>query len=283
MTHKFLIDFYRKHSLEVPELHVILGSGLSTAFETLKISKSWREIATVPFRDVPGLVPSTAPGHKGAYRIFSHASKKTLIFQVGRLHGFEGLSPRQVVLPATASFRAGTRKFLLTNAAGSLKKAFRAGSVMLIKDQVNLTGQSPLTGENPCDENGQALGPRFPDMSQIYDPTARKVLKKVLTKNRLKVNEGIYLGLNGPAYETPSEVALFAKWGLGAVGMSTVWESIALKHLGARVSGVSYMSNLGCGLDKNPLRHEDVEEMGTKVAPRLLQSIFDFADIEFKG
>lgn len=282
MTHNSLIEFYRKHSVAIPELHVVLGSGLSSAFDTLKISKAWSEVATIPFQEVSGLVPSTAPGHKGAYRLFKNAANKSLLFQVGRLHGFEGLTPRQVVLPVTASFRAGTRNFLLTNAAGSLKKTFRAGSVMLIKDQVNMTGQSPLTGENPRDEKGQALGPRFPDMSQIYDPARRKTLKKVLLKNKLKVNEGIYLGLNGPAYETPSEVALFAKWGLGAVGMSTVWESIALKHLGARVSGLSYMSNLGCGLDKNPLRHEDVEEMGKKVAPRLLQSIFDFADIEFK-
>lgn len=284
LTHDFLKQYLTQNELPVPALHIVLGSGLSGAFDALKLNKQWSDRGTLPFAEVPGLVPSTAPGHRGLYRFFYHApSQKTLLFQVGRLHGFEGLNPREVVKPLVSSFRAGTRNFLLTNAAGALKKTFRVGSVMLLKDQVNLTGQSPLTGANPIDEFGQPLGPRFPDMSAVFDRNYQKTLKTVLRKNKIAVNEGIYLGLNGPAYETPAEVALFAKMGFGAVGMSTVWESIALKHLGATVAGLSFISNLGCGLTKHPLDHNEVEAVGRKIAPRLVQSLFDFAHTEFNA
>ncbi len=281
---EFLKAHFVKNKDKAPDFHIVLGSGLSSAFDTLKLGKIWEEKTPLNFGDIPSFSASTAPGHKGVFRYFTHAkSRRTVTFQVGRLHGYEGLSPRDVVKPVMESFLAGTRNFILTNAAGSLKKSFKPGSVMLIEDHVNLTGSNPLYGPNPVDASGKVLGPRFPDMSQTYDPYLLKKLKKSCEKQKLKVNHGVYLGLLGPCFETPAEVKLFASWGLGAVGMSTVWEAIALKHAGAKIGGLSFMSNLGCGLDAHPLLHEDVEKMGKKIAPKLVNALFHFVEKEFNS
>ncbi len=278
---KFFKTHYNTLKIPVPSLHVVLGSGLSSEFDNISLDKNWETRGSVPFGNVPGLNPSSAPGHAGVFKYFFHKKlKKSVTFQLGRLHGYEGLTPRQVVLPLVAAFQAGTTNFLLTNAAGSLNKKFAVGSVMLIKDHVNMTGLNPLLGANPTGINGQALGARFPDMSNVYNLDMQKNLRSVLKKNKLKVNEGIYLGLLGPAYETPAEVKLYSSWGMGAVGMSTVWEAMALQHLRARLAGLSFISNMGCGLDKHPLRHEDVEAIGKKISKQLLESLFDFAEKE---
>jgi purine-nucleoside phosphorylase len=166
---------------------------------------------------------------------------------------------------------------LLTNAAGSLNRKFQAGSVMIINDHVNMTGNNPLIGKNPVGDDGRALGPRFPDMSEVYDKHMRRLLRECSEARGLSVNEGIYLGLMGPNFETPSEVSLYASWGMGAVGMSTVWEAIALKHAGATVAGLSMISNLGCGLSDQPLSHVEVEETGRKVGRQILETLFEFA------
>jgi purine-nucleoside phosphorylase len=197
---------------------------------------------------------------------------------VGRLHGYEGLHPREVVLPVVAAALAGTENFLLTNASGSLKRNFKTGSIMVIRDHVNMTGTTPLWGPNPENGHGLALGPRFPDMSAVWDAKLNDRLKKLLKGRRFAVNDGLYLGLSGPAYETPAEVKLFSMWGLGAVGMSTVWEAQALRHMGRTIGGISFISNMGCGLVKKvALNHEDVEKEGRKIAQKLVESLFLFA------
>jgi len=278
---EFFKSYYAKVKLAAPSLHIVLGSGLSSAFKDLKLGKHWTAKGEILFREVPGLTTSTAPGHTGAFRYFINSkSGQSICFQLGRLHGYEGLSPRQVVAPLVAAFQAGTKKFLLTNAAGSLKRNFKVGSVMLIEDHVNLTGTNPLLGANPVGVDGQNLGPRFPDMTGVYSTRMQKTLKIMLRKNRIQVNEGVYLGLLGPAYETPAEVKLYSSWGLGAVGMSTVWEAIALQHMKAELAGLSFISNMGCGLDKHPLRHEDVEAIGKKISKHLVAALFDFAGKE---
>jgi len=280
---KFLSAKLSSWKISAPHLHVVLGSGMSGAFEDKTIGKAWKEAGKIPFREVPGLNPSTAPGHRGEFRYFNHpATGRSLCFQLGRLHGYEGLTPREVVLPLKTAFEMGTRNFVLTNAAGALKLAFKPGTVMIIRDHVNLTGTSPLFGPNPLFETGEPCGPRFPDMSEVYDRQMSAGLKAALKKQKIKTQEGIYLGLLGPAYETPSEVKLYSSWGLGSVGMSTVWEAMALRHLGARTGGLSLISNMGCGLDKKPLRHEDVERIGRKVASSLVDAVFGFAEGFFK-
>lgn len=268
--------------IETPALHIVLGSGLSSAFGESSSPKDWIEAGTLSFAEVEGLLAPTAPGHRGVYRYYRHAaSGRTLCFQVGRLHGYEGHSPRDVVRTVMIPRMAGTKSFLLTNAAGSLRKENGPGSLMVLTDHVNLTGTTPLEGTNPVDASGKPLGERFPDMSAVYDKPTRERLKKALARNGHAVSEGVYLGLRGPAYETPAEVKLFASWGMGAVGMSTVWEAVALRHAGSLITGLSFLSNLGCGLSDAPLSHEEVEREGKKIARKLVDSLFAFAGEEF--
>ena len=287
MSESFLRKFYASKSFEVPSLHVVLGSGLGSAFQELDFKsalKGWESVGELKFHDIPGIASSTAPGHAGVFRYFRHKkTAKVLTFQVGRLHGYEGLDPREVIKPVMFARLAGTQTFVLTNAAGSLQKRFKVGSVMVLKDQVNLTGRNPLYGANPVDEKGVLIGPRFPDMSEVFDPKLSKVLKKSVEKLKVKAHEGTSLGLLGPAYETPAEVKLFSSWGLGAVGMSTVWESTVLRHSNARVCGFSFISNMGCGLVKREvLKHEDVEKEGKKIAKTLVLSLFGFGEKVFE-
>ncbi len=265
--------------IPVPELHVVLGSGLAPAFATSVPKTGVEPVAEISFSEVQGLLPSSAPGHKGVYRIYRDASSgKTFSFQVGRLHGYEGHAATSVVQPLVQLALAGTPRFLLTNASGSLKPSFEPGSLMIIEDHVNLTGQNPLYGPTPADDSGNPYGPRFTDMSVGYDEALNALLEKTLRASQLKVHRGTYLGVNGPSFETPAEVKLFAQWGMGAVGMSTVWECIAMNYLKRKVAGVSFISNLGCGLvAKQALSHDEVEEEAARVAPILLKSIFDFA------
>lgn len=278
MSSRFFVDQFKKFGIDSPVLHVVLGSGLGSAFSEVELSKEWKEAGSLKFSDVPGMPSTGVQGHAGVFKYFQNIkSKKSVCFQAGRIHGYEGHSPRDVVKPLLWAFQAGTKRFLLTNAAGSLNSKFLPGSVMMISDQVNFTGTNPLIGNNPIGDDSRPLGPRFPDMSQIYDKAMRNFLRDICEKRGMKVHEGVYLGLMGPAFETPAEVALFAAWGLGAVGMSTVWESIALKHAGATVAGLSVISNLGCGLSDQPLSHADVQDIGQKIGRQLLEALFDFA------
>lgn len=278
MSAKFFKDIYSDWKINAPELHIVLGSGLSFAFAEIDRSKEWKEIAQLKFSAVPSFPAASIEGHPGVFRYYQHLKTgKSICFQAGRIHGYEGHSPRDVVKALLWLKQAGTSKFLLTNAAGSLNRNFLPGSVMLISDHVNLTGQNPLIGPNPVGDDGRPLGPRFPDLSEVYDKNLRKQLNEICVARGLKVHEGIYLGLMGSSYETPSEVALYSSWGLGAVGMSTVWEAIALKHAGATVCGLSMISNLGCGLSEQPLSHSEVEDTGRRVGRQILETLFDFA------
>jgi purine-nucleoside phosphorylase len=276
---KILVD----KKLPAPSLHVVLGSGLAPAFSNLGQPKGFELAEDIPFGQIPGLLPSTAPGHKGTLRFFRHlATGRLVVFQVGRLHGYEGHSPQDVVAPLVQSALAGTPRFLLTNAAGSLDPSFHPGSLMVIRDHVNFTGKNPLYGINPADESGKTYGPRFTDMSQAYNVAMSDKLWAFLSAQGFVVHEGKYLGVNGPTFETPAEVKLFSSWGMGSVGMSTVWETMALNYLGKQVAGLSFISNLGCGLvSKAPLTHDEVEEEARKIAPKLLAALFDYAAKDF--
>lgn len=267
-----------KLGIPLPETHIVLGSGFGNAIDDLKSIKDFKELPSIKFEDLDELPKATVPGHPGIYRFFEHLpSKKVHCFQVGRLHGYEGLPSREVVQTVMLPRLAGVKKFVLTNAAGSLTEEFRPGSAMIILDHVNLTGHNPLIGKNPTNQEGKEIGPRFPDMGSVYDVHESAKLRAAFLKNQLPVHEGIYLGLMGPCYETPAEVKLFAKWGLQAVGMSTVWESIVLKHSGATVSGASLISNLGCGLGgKKILTHEEILIECRKSAALILKSLFDY-------
>jgi len=275
---QFLKDMYSKFGIRAPKLHCVLGSGLSDALNDIDFSQTWEECGEISFTEIPAFTATTAPGHPGKYKLYKHKSGEILSLQLGRLHGYEGLEASEVVKSVTQIYDAGTKVFLLTNAAGSLNPDFKPGSVMLIEDHVNFTGRNPLVGENKG-----SVGQRFPDLSSLYNKELGTILEKSLS-NDFSVHRGTYIGVLGPSFETPAEVKLFEKWGMGAVGMSTVWEAIALKHRGAQVCGLSFMSNYGCGLiDSNPLSHEDVLEQGRVSALSLVKGILSFAERTFEN
>lgn len=264
--------FLEKHKLPVPAFHVVLGSGYGAAVEKL----SWERVGDLSFRDLPGFPASTVQDHAGSYRFFRKATKTgsaSLCFQMGRIHGYEGHPASQVVQPVMVARQAGVKNFLLTNAAGGLTAGYKPGDAMVIRDHVNLTGLNPLVGANPVGVDGRELGPRFPDLAKLYDRELRTRLKKHLASPDFSTHEGVYLGLLGPSFETPAEVQLFASWGLNAVGMSTVWEAIALAHSGARVGGISLISNLGSGLSDVTLDHATILETCRASASHIVKGI----------
>ena len=273
-------EWLDSHKITLPSLHVVLGSGLASSlvdFEKneLKNKSEWKLKGTLPFHEIPGINSSTAPGHSASYK-FYEKNGKTLSFQTGRLHGYEGNTPQTVVKPLTVLCDLGVQKFILTNAAGSLQTHMKAGNVMLIDDQVNFTGLNPLTGPND-----ESKGPRFPDMSQCYSPRINQILQKNLIEHKVIVHHGTYIGVNGPCFESAAEVKLFSNWGMGAVGMSTIFEAISLRHRGCEVGGLSFLANMGTGLAEKAhekLSGEEVLEEGKKKAPLLLSSIFKSAD-----
>lgn len=248
---KFTRAFQESGLREAPHFHLVLGSGFGSALEkTLGSAQAeWELLGELSFDKLPALRAATTPDHAGKYQFLRNREKGFgVIAQVGRLHGYEGIPAREIVNPVMIPRLAGVKRFFLTNAAGGLDRSYRSGDVMLIRDHVNFTGQNPLVGINPTGLDGADLGPRFPDLKELYESVSDGALRSSLEQTGLRVHEGIYLGLLGPSFETPAEIRLFAHWGLQAVGMSTVWESIALKHSGARVWGLSLISNLGCGL-----------------------------------
>jgi len=252
--------FLESRSLPVPSYHVVLGSGYGAALTDF----CWEHAGDLSFRDMPGFPASTVQDHAGSYRFFRKGSH-SLSFQMGRVHGYEGHAANLVVQPVMVPRMAGVKNFVLTNAAGGLSREHKPGDVMLIRDHVNLTGMNPLIGANPVGVDGKELGPRFPDMANLYDREFRHKLRKNFSSHStgsapMQVHEGVYLGLLGPSFETPAEIQLFSAWGLHAVGMSTVWEAIALGHSGARVGGLSLISNLGSGLGEGTLDHNTILE-----------------------
>jgi purine-nucleoside phosphorylase len=261
-----------------PSWQIVLGSGFGDALDKLPPSGGWAARGEFAFREIPGLAATTTPDHRGKFQLWEHgASGCSVLFQLGRLHGYEGLSARQATGAVMAGRLAGIERFLLTNAAGGLTAAQRPGDVVILRDHVNLTGQNPLVGPNPTGPGGEPLGPRFPDLSTTYHRPWRESLGTSLRGRGLRVQEGIYLGLLGPSFETPAEIQLFASWGLHAVGMSTVWEAIALRHSGARLAALSLISNAASGLgDGAPLDHGAILATCRANAERIVAGIFDW-------
>ncbi len=279
MIQKNSVDHYQKALQKIgaatPFVHVVLGSGFGTALEGL--SASWEHVGDIGFAEVPGLLESTVQDHAGRYRLYKHRdSGRVVQFQMGRLHGYEGHEPRAIVQTVMIPRVAGVQNFLLTNAAGGLDRAMNPGDVMLIEDHVNLTARNPLIGLNPTGPDGKELGPRFPDMGHCYRPEWRARLDTHLQAQGVKVHKGVYLGLLGPTFETHAEVRLYASWGMKAVGMSTVWETIVLHHSGARVAGLSLISNLGAGLSDASLDHNTILETCRGSADRIIKGLAEF-------
>jgi purine-nucleoside phosphorylase len=238
-----------------PDIALVLGSGLGGFAENIEIETE------IPYSDIPGFPVSTVPGHAGKF-IFGYLDDKKIVCMKGRVHYYEGYDISDVVLPARLMYMLGAKILFLTNAAGGLGEGFRAGDLMLITDHVSLFAPNPLIGSN-LDE----LGPRFPDMTNVYKKDLQDVIRAVAKENGIDLKEGTYAQCTGPSFESPAEIKLLGKLGVSAVGMSTVVEAIAANHAGMRVCGISCISNLAAGISGEPLSHEEVQEAADKAAP----------------
>jgi purine-nucleoside phosphorylase len=241
-----------------PRVGVVLGSGLGAFADKLA------GLVKIPYRDLPHMPSSAVAGHAGNM-CFGHVGGVPVMCMQGRVHLYEGHSIDKVVQGVRTMARMGVKCVLLTNAAGGLEPSWAAGDLMLVTDHLNLTGVSPLLGPND-----DALGTRFPDMSVAYDVELRRALKEVAAKAGIAIREGVYAALLGPSYETPAEVRMVRMLGAQAVGMSTVPEVIALRHMGVRVGTLSCITNLAAGIAAHPLSHEEVEATARARQPELL-------------
>ena len=230
-------DGLRSRFGEAPKVSVVLGSGLGDVAEMLQ------DRISVPADELEGWPPSTVEGHAGVLHVGTLQGTRVFI-QQGRVHLYEGLDPKDIVRPIRAALVWGVGSVILTNAAGGIDLDLAPGQLMLVNDHLNLTGANPLVGPND-----EERGPRFPDLSELYDRKYQELALHCASRLGIPLGQGVYAGLLGPNYETPAEVRMLAGLGAGAVGMSTVLEAIAAKHLGARVAAVSCITNRAAGLE----------------------------------
>jgi purine-nucleoside phosphorylase len=237
----------RKRIENTPRVGIVLGSGLGDFGDTLS------KLVKIPYRDLPHMPDAEVAGHAGNF-CFGEVERTPVVCMQGRVHLYEGHPPDRVVQGVRTMARLGAQFVLLTNAAGGLEPTWAAGDLMVVRDHINLTGSSPLVG--PDDES---IGPRFLDMTQAYDPALGGWLHDAAQAAGITLREGVYAGLLGPQYETPAEVRMVRGLGAQAVGMSTVHEVIALRHMGVRVGALSCITNLAAGIAGTPLSHAEVE------------------------
>jgi purine-nucleoside phosphorylase len=260
-------EFIRSKYDHVPTTAVVLGSGLGSFADDVE------NAVAIPYESVPHFVRSTVEGHAGRL-VLGEAAGIPIVVQQGRFHYYEGYSMEQVIFPMRVFRQLGIENVILTNAAGSLKTEMKPGSLMLIADHINMMGVNPLRGKND-----ERFGVRFPDMTTVYDSELQEMITgeaDLIARRRHEdgtdaemtefVHRGVYCALSGPTYETPSEIRLYRLLGADAVGMSTVPEAIAARHLGMRVAGISCITNYGAGMLDEPINHEEVIETGERVA-----------------
>ena len=238
-----------------PKLALILGSGLGDYAENFPIE------GEIPYQEIEGFPVSTVPGHRGRF-VFAHIGQVPVVMMQGRVHYYEGYPMDDVVLPIRLMRKMGAEVLFLTNAAGGVNYEFQAGDFMMITDQISSFVPSPLIGPN-----SEELGPRFPDMSQIYDRDLQEVLRDTAKNLGITLREGTYIQLTGPNFETPREVKMCRILGADAGGMSTACEAVAANHMGMKICGISCISNLACGMTEQPLSHQEVQEAADRVAP----------------
>jgi purine-nucleoside phosphorylase len=243
-----------------PGIAVVLGSGLG------HLAGRVGDAIRIPYAEIPGFYVPTVPGHKGELVVGSLAGRLAVV-QSGRFHMYEGHSADEAALPVRVFASLGVRTLILTNAAGGINRGFAPGTVMMIRDHINLTGRTPLEG--PVLPNEE----RFPDLSAAYDAKLRTLARKVAEAQGLELAEGVYGGLLGPAYETPSEVEYLERIGVDAVGRSTVMEVIAARTRKLKVLGFSTVTNLAAGRVVGRLSHQDVMDVAAQVGDKVARLI----------
>lgn len=240
----------------VPKVALVLGSGLGDFADLVEAE------AIIEYSEIEGFPMSTVAGHKGRL-VFANIGQTPVVIMQGRVHYYEGYSMEDVVLPVRLMKKLGAETLFLTNAAGGLGDGFKCGDLMVISDHISTFVPNPLIGPNSDD-----LGVRFPDMSEVYDKDLRELIHNTADKLGMSLKEGVYLQLTGPSYETPAEIRMAKILGASAVGMSTAVEAVAANHMGMRICGISFISNLASGISETKLSHEEVKEAADAVAPK---------------
>jgi len=241
----------------LPDVAVVLGSGLGG------FAGGLARAVTIPYTDIPHWPASRVAGHAGQLVIGS-VGAKTVAALAGRAHYYEGHDMGTVVFGTRVLGSLGVKTLILTNAAGGINTAFGQGALMVIDDHINLFGSNPLIGPND-----DRFGPRFPDMTEAYSKRLRAIADEVSREQGQPVAHGVYVGVHGPSYETPAEIRFMRAIGADAVGMSTVPEVIAARHMGVPVAGISVVTNHAAGLSRHRLSHQEVEEVAARVRDRL--------------
>ena len=239
-----------------PKVAIVLGSGLGDYAKDIEV------VSEISYSEIEGFPVSTVPGHAGKF-IFGYVKGVPVVCMKGRVHFYEGYPISDVVLPIRLMKLLGAKVLFLTNASGGINPAFSAGDFMLIKDQIACFAPNPLIGPN-IDE----LGVRFPDMTHVYDLDLQQAIKDAAAENEIKLQEGVYIQLTGPSFESPAEIKMLRTLGGDAVGMSTVVEAIAANHMGMKICGISCVCNLAAGMTDNPLTHDEVQEAARVAAPK---------------
>lgn len=258
-------EYIKKRINEKPELGIVLGSGLGTVADCLS------DPISISYSEIPGFPVSTVSGHVGQF-LFGKLCGKPVVLMQGRVHYYEGYSMEQVVMPIRAMGCLGIHTLVLTNAAGGIREDLQPGDIMIIQDHISSFVPSPLIGANDDD-----LGPRFPDMTHVYDTEYISLLKDIFTEMQIDAKTGVYLQTTGPAYETPAEIQMYKKLGADAVAMSTACEAIAAKHMGIRVIGLSTICNKAAGLG-DILDHMDILEMSNEISARMIKILISFLE-----
>ncbi|MFB3904532.1 MAG: purine-nucleoside phosphorylase [Acidobacteriota bacterium] len=251
------VTFLQNQLGSPPPAAVVLGSGLSTAAE------SWPKLNSIPYETIPGFQRPGVAGHPGRLSIVRKGDS-CFAELAGRCHYYEGFSLPEVVFPVRALASWGVTNFILTNAAGGIRPTLAPGSLMLITDHINFMGDNPLRALDVPD-----LGERFPDLTAVYAPSLRKIAHECAARLNVKLEEGVYLAVTGPQYETPAEIRMFGRLGADAIGMSTVPEVIALAQMGSKVLAVSVITNFAAGITPSPLSHLEVLATGAAAGESL--------------
>lgn len=245
-----------------PEIGIILGSGLGDFADSLQGVR-------IKYSEIPGFENSTVAGHKGQL-VFGEVQGKKAVVMQGRFHFYEGYHINRIVFPIKVMKKLGVKTLIITNAAGSVNKAFNAGDLLIITDHINLMGVNPLIGENDS-----TLGDRFPDMSDIYKHSLRDLAQKKGKELGLTMQKGVYAAMSGPSYETPAEINMLRIMGADAVGMSTVPEALVANYCGLDVLGISCITNSAAGVHPSRLSHAEVVETAEKVKEDFKKLIYE--------
>lgn len=253
--------FVKSKVKDLPEIGIILGSGLGGLVDLVEVS------VAIPYEDIPNFPVSTVKGHAGKL-IFGKIGSKSVMMLAGRFHYYEGYNMQEVTFPVRVMKAVGVHTLMVSNAAGCMNVNWKVGDIMLITDHINQFPESPLRGAND-----ERLGPRFPDMTEVYDKQLVRLAKEIAGEHQLDVKEGIYVGLPGPTFETKAEYYWLHTMGADVVGMSTVPEAIVARHGDMRVFGASIVTDMGIREDDNVITHEEVLAAANEAAPKLAKLV----------